>query len=229
MNGGNLPELQRAAREAELIAARRHQMYTGNTSGTPGYIPLEGDKAFAMGVPLNANPYDYITQPTQFDSWSKAWKSQEENSAKQEEKISELTGEPIKPAGEIKTSKPPIIDVISSPIIDYKEDLEFFKSGSTRSKTDFDLTLIPRSAMVAMGRRLLLGKGKHGKNNWRKSVEAKDEAWREATITHLFEHILSYLEKGNSEDSNTDAIICNAAFLCEFEEKHPYKGSLLTE
>lgn len=95
-----------------------------------------------------------------------------------------------------------------------------FEGGATRSKKDVDLTLVPRSAVIAMGRRLTLGAERHGRNNWRSG----GEEFRRATITHLLDHLLDYMENGNESEANTDAIICNAAFLCEFEERSPYNG-----
>lgn len=97
-------------------------------------------------------------------------------------------------------------------------DKQTFEGGATRSKKDIDLTLIPKSSIMALGRRLTLGAERHGKNNWRKG----GDEFRLATITHLMEHLLDYIENGNAEEANTDAIICNAAFLCEYEERSPY-------
>lgn len=94
-----------------------------------------------------------------------------------------------------------------------------FEGGATRSKKDIDLTLIPKSAVMAIGRRLTFGAARHGRNNWRKG----GEEFRLATITHLMEHLLDYIENGNETEANTDAIICNAAFLCEYEERMRYK------
>lgn len=99
-----------------------------------------------------------------------------------------------------------------------KTTKQSFEGGATRSKKDVDFTLIPKSAVTAMGRRLTLGAEIHGRNNWR----GGGEEFRKASITHLMDHLLDYIENGNTSDANTDAIICNAAFLCEFEEKIPY-------
>jgi hypothetical protein len=100
-----------------------------------------------------------------------------------------------------------------------KNEKQSFEGGATRSKKDIDLTLIPKSAVIALGRRLTLGATRHGRNNWRKC----GEEFRLATITHLMEHLLDYIENGNATEANTDAIICNAAFLCEYEDRMPYK------
>jgi len=100
-----------------------------------------------------------------------------------------------------------------------KIEKQTFEGGATRSKKDIDLTLIPKSAVIALGRRLTLGAERHGRNNWRRG----GEEFRSATITHLMEHLLDYIENGNVSEANTDAIICNAAFLCEYEERLPYK------
>jgi hypothetical protein len=83
---------------------------------------------------------------------------------------------------------------------------------------DVDLSLIPKSAVMALGRRLTLGAQRHGRNNWRKG----GEEFRVATITHIMKHLLDYMENGNITDDNIGAIICNAAFLCEYEERSPY-------
>jgi hypothetical protein len=98
------------------------------------------------------------------------------------------------------------------------EEKQSFEGGATRSPKSIDLTLIPKSAVLAMGRRLTLGASRHGRNNWRKG----GEEFRRATITHLMDHLLDYIENGNATEANTDAIICNAAFLCEYEDRKAY-------
>jgi hypothetical protein len=101
------------------------------------------------------------------------------------------------------------------------QELTAFEGGATSTAKEERLELIPKSAMNAMGRRYALGAGIHGMNNWRKGgVE-----FRLSRINHLLDHIYEYLEHGGRE--NTDAIICNAAMLCEFEEREPYKGVVL--
>lgn len=98
------------------------------------------------------------------------------------------------------------------------EELATFEGGATRTAKPERRQLIPKSAIDALARRLDLGAKKHGVNNWRKGgVEFRME-----TVNHLLDHVFEYLEKGGRE--NADAIICNAAFLCEFEEKEPYAG-----
>lgn len=81
--------------------------------------------------------------------------------------------------------------------------------------------LIPKEAVEAIARRLTIGAEKHGENNWRNG----GEAFRRATISHLMKHLLDYIETGNNGDANTDAIVCNAAFLCYFEARAPYVGN----
>lgn len=92
-----------------------------------------------------------------------------------------------------------------------------FEGGSTRSALPERYDLIPKEALDALGRRLALGASIHGENNWRNG----EEEFRRATINHLMKHLLDYIEAGNLNDSNTDAIICNAAFLCYFEARSP--------
>ena len=79
--------------------------------------------------------------------------------------------------------------------------------------------LIPAEAVTALARRLALGAKRHGANNWRRG----GEGFRKATIGHLMKHLLDYQENGNLSDANTDALICNAAFLCHFEKLRPFK------
>jgi hypothetical protein len=98
--------------------------------------------------------------------------------------------------------------------------LTAFEGGATRTAKKDRRELIPKSAIDALGRRLALGADKHGENNWRRG----GEEFRKATLNHLLDHIFDYIENGNTTDSNTDAIICNAAFLCEYEERNPHKG-----
>lgn len=100
------------------------------------------------------------------------------------------------------------------------EDKQAYEGGATRSKMDVRLDLVPKEAIMAMARRLTLGADRHGANNWRKG----GEEFRLATISHLMKHLLDYIENGNRDDANSDAIICNAAFLCEFERRSPHKG-----
>lgn len=104
------------------------------------------------------------------------------------------------------------------------DELESFEGGATRSVKEIDLTLLSKSAILALGKRHTLGALKHGRNNWRKG----GEKFRLATITHLLEHVLDYIENGNTNDDNTGAIICNAAFLCDYEERMPFKPQELT-
>lgn len=98
------------------------------------------------------------------------------------------------------------------------QTLSTFEGGATRSVKAERRELMPKSAIDALSRRLALGAERHGVNNWRKG----GKEFRLATVNHLLDHIFEYLERGGKE--NTDAIICNAAFLCEFEEKEPYGG-----
>jgi hypothetical protein len=101
-----------------------------------------------------------------------------------------------------------------------KTEKAVFEDGSTRSILQERYDLIPKVAIDAMARRLALGAKTHGENNWRcGGVE-----FRKASINHLMRHLLDYIEHGNANDANTDAIICNAAFLCHFEASDPFKG-----
>lgn len=96
--------------------------------------------------------------------------------------------------------------------------LTAYEGGATRTPKAERRELIPKTAVDALARRLALGAAKHGVNNWRKG----GPEFRLATVNHLLDHIFEYLENGGSE--NTDAIICNAAFLCEYEAREPYVG-----
>jgi hypothetical protein len=95
-----------------------------------------------------------------------------------------------------------------------------FEDGSTRSVLEERYDLIPKEAIDALARRLALGARNHGENNWR----VGGPEFRKATINHLMKHLLNYIDNGNTDDANTDAIICNAAFLCYFENQDPWKG-----
>lgn len=99
-------------------------------------------------------------------------------------------------------------------------ELTKFEGNATRTTLKGRYDLIPREAIDAMARRLELGASRHGENNWKQG----GEEFRKATINHLFNHLLDYLERGNTSEANTDAIICNAAFLCFYEEKIPIKS-----
>lgn len=99
--------------------------------------------------------------------------------------------------------------------------LTAYEGGATRSTLNGRYDLIPREAIDALARRLEVGASRHGEHNWK----GGGEAFRKATISHLFNHLLDYLENGNADEANTDAIICNAAFLCWYEKKTPYMPS----
>jgi hypothetical protein len=88
-----------------------------------------------------------------------------------------------------------------------------YEGGATRSVVEERYDLIPKEAIDALARRLAVGAVRHGENNWRRG----GAEFRKATINHLMKHLLNYIEHGNEDDANTDAIICNAAFLCYFE------------
>lgn len=98
------------------------------------------------------------------------------------------------------------------------DPLQEFEGGATRSVKKERRELIPKTAIDALARRLALGAAKHGVNNWRQG----GDDFRLATVNHLLDHIFEYLEHGGSE--NTDAIICNAAFLCEYEAREAHLG-----
>jgi hypothetical protein len=103
---------------------------------------------------------------------------------------------------------------------DCRTEKAIFEDGSSRSVLKERYDLIPKVATDAIARRLALGAKTHGENNWRRGgVE-----FRKASINHLMRHLLDYIEHGNANDNNTDAIICNAAFLCHFEANAPYAG-----
>jgi hypothetical protein len=99
------------------------------------------------------------------------------------------------------------------------EEKTVYEGGSTRTKLDVRYELIPKEAIDALARRLTLGAAKHGDHNWK----GGGEEFRKATINHLMKHLLEYMESGNLKDANTDALICNAAFLAYFEAQKPYK------
>lgn len=100
-----------------------------------------------------------------------------------------------------------------------------FEGGATRTTLKGRYDLIPREAIDALARRLEVGASRHGENNWRTG----GEEFRKATINHLFNHLLDYLENGNTNEANTDAIITNAAFLCWYEKKTPLKATASSE
>lgn len=93
-----------------------------------------------------------------------------------------------------------------------------FEGGSTRSEMKLRFDLIPKEAIEALARRLTLGAERHGENNWKQG----GAEFRKATLNHLMKHLLDYMENGNRDDDNSDAIICNAAFLCYFEKLYPF-------
>lgn len=94
-----------------------------------------------------------------------------------------------------------------------------FEGGSTRTEQQERYDLMPPAALRALARRLGVGAKKHGDRNW----ESGGPEFRAATLSHLLAHITDYMEHGGQE--NTDAIICNAAFLCHFEECIPFRPS----
>jgi len=109
-------------------------------------------------------------------------------------------------------------------VIEDAGDNVLVKHGKmTRSKKAVHMEYVPASLLEAVGRRLAVGIERgHKRDNWREGVGSEEA--REATINHLLHHIFDYLENGNTTESNTDAIACNAAFLVEYEKHTPYKG-----
>ena len=101
---------------------------------------------------------------------------------------------------------------------DISDKLSSYEGAATRTSQPVRLDLIPKAAITALGRRLKLGAERHGEHNWRSG----GSEFRKATISHLMAHLVDYMENGNISEANTDAIICNAAFLCKFEEDNPY-------
>jgi hypothetical protein len=97
--------------------------------------------------------------------------------------------------------------------------LHAFEGGATRSRKPERRELIPSAAIDALARRLALGAERHGEGNWK--LGGPD--FRKATINHLIAHCFDYLENGDEFEANTDAIICNAAFLCWYEKQIPHK------
>jgi hypothetical protein len=96
-----------------------------------------------------------------------------------------------------------------------EESKQVFEGGATSTATDIRLELIPKAAMEAMGRRFAYGAKRHGENNWRKG----GRKFRMSRISHLLAHIYDYVENGG--EANTDAIVCNAAMLCDLEKRIP--------
>jgi hypothetical protein len=86
-----------------------------------------------------------------------------------------------------------------------------FEGAATRSTQKGRYDLISPAGVDAMARRLKLGAERHGERNW----ESGGEDFRQATVSHLLAHLMMYMENPNEED--TDALICNAMFLCHFE------------
>jgi hypothetical protein len=99
------------------------------------------------------------------------------------------------------------------------QEKQTFEGTATRSKQSGRYDLISPAGIDAMARRLKLGAERHGERNW----ETGGEAFRQATVSHLMAHLVSYMENPNTDD--TDALICNAMFLCHFE-KHRKDGKL---
>jgi len=110
-------------------------------------------------------------------------------------------------------------DAVANQIASIESGKVAFEGGATRSSMEVRFDLVPRAAVEGLARRLTLGATKHGENNWRSG----GKEFRKATISHLMGHLLDYMENGNANDANTDAIICNAAFLCHFEKIDPYR------
>lgn len=112
---------------------------------------------------------------------------------------------------------PPALQAV--PMEPKKLSLTKYEGNATRSALKGRYDLIPREAVDALARRLELGAAVHGEHNWKEG----GEEFRRATINHLINHLLDYMENGNTKDANTDAIIANAAFLCFYEKRSPLK------
>lgn len=90
-----------------------------------------------------------------------------------------------------------------------------YEGGATRTKLEERYDLIPHAALAALARRLAVGAERHGENNWKKG----GADFIKATKNHLARHLALYLD-GDRADAHLDAVICNVAFLCYFEEKN---------
>jgi hypothetical protein len=96
---------------------------------------------------------------------------------------------------------------------DMAKEKQAFEGSATRSKQEGRYDLISPAGIHGMARRLQLGAERHGERNW----ESGGEKFRQATVSHLMAHLMSYMESPNADDA--DALICNAMFLCHFEEQ----------
>jgi hypothetical protein len=101
---------------------------------------------------------------------------------------------------------------LASAAID-KQPAAKFENGASRSHHAPHYELVPKAAIDRLTKRLELGAGIHGPNNWK----GGGPAFVEQTRRHLMEHLLQYLG-GDTSDDHLGAILCNAAFLAHFED-----------
>lgn len=94
-----------------------------------------------------------------------------------------------------------------------------FDGGATRSHHALRYELVPKQAIDRLVKRLELGAEIHGADNWKKG----GPEFVAETKRHMAAHLLNYLA-GDGSDDHLGALICNAAFLCYFEEKNGQVG-----
>ena len=91
-----------------------------------------------------------------------------------------------------------------------------FENGASRSHHAPHYDLVPKAGIDRGVKRLELGAGIHGANNWKKG----GPEFITQTKRHLAEHLFLYLA-GDTTDDHLGAVICNSWFLAHFEANPP--------
>lgn len=88
--------------------------------------------------------------------------------------------------------------------------------GATSSKLKLRFDLVPEVFNVRVAQRYTIGAEKHGEYNYRKGLT--DSVYIQERISHLRQHLSSFLLEGNEKDDNLAAIAWCCAFLMEAEQ-----------
>ena len=77
--------------------------------------------------------------------------------------------------------------------------------------------LIPKEGLRRLALRYQLGLQKYTRDNWRKGLN--DAEFIDQAKCHVMEHLLDYMEEGNTKDDNLAAIVWGCFTLMEAEKR----------
>ena len=112
-------------------------------------------------------------------------------------------------------------------IVKEKDSVVAGPSGARSSKTNLYYHDVPTELYRRIALRHTVGHKKHNDNpvpitmnlNWRQGLD--DPFYVMDRLNHMFEHMIAFLEDGDTTDDNLGAIVWNAGFLMEVERLSP--------